>query len=73
MVHGSSPFSQNLPVRSAPILVPWKRPSIHKQMKWPLDLPLIPLVIVSPDDTLSEQKLKLVPASDVEDDDSRPE
>jgi hypothetical protein len=73
MVHGSSPFSQHFPVRSVPILLLWKRPSIHKQVKWPLDLPLMPPVIVSPDDTLSQQKLKLVPASDVEDDDSRPE
>ena len=72
-VHGSLPFSQNLPVRSVLILLPWKRPSIHKQVKWPLDLPLMPVVIVSPDDTLSQQKLKLIPASGVEDDDSRPE
>jgi len=32
----------------------------------------MPLVIVSPNDTLSQQKLKLIPASGVEDDDSRP-
>ena len=73
MVHSSSPFSQNFPARSVPILLPWKQPSIYKQVKWPLDLPLMPLVIVSPNDTLSQQKLKLIPASDLEDDDSRPE
>jgi hypothetical protein len=73
MVHSSLPFSQNLPVRSVLILLPWQHPSIHKQLKWPLDLPLTPLVIVSPDDTLSQQKLKLIPALGVEDDDSRPE
>jgi hypothetical protein len=72
MVHGSLPFSQNLPVQSLPILLPWKRPSIHKQLKWPLDLPLMPLVIISSNATLSQQKLKLIPASDLEDDDSRP-
>ena len=33
----------------------------------------MPLVIVSPNDTLSQQKLKLIPALGVEDDDSRPE
>jgi hypothetical protein len=73
MVHGSLPFSQNFPVQSLPILLPWKQPSIHKQLKWPLDLPLMPLVIVSPNDALSHQKFKLIPASGVEDDDSRPE
>jgi hypothetical protein len=73
MVHGSSPFSQNFPVHSVPVLLTWKRPSIHKQVKWPLDLPLMPPLIVSPDDALSQQKLKLVPASGVKDDDSRPE
>ena len=65
--------ARDLPVRSVPVLLPWKRPSIHEQLKRPLDLPLMPLVIVSPDDTLSQQKLKLIPASDVEDDDARPE
>ena len=65
--------SQDLPVQSVPILLPWKRSFIHKQAKRPLDLPLMPLVIVSPDDTLSQQKLKLIPASGAEDDDSRPE
>jgi hypothetical protein len=73
MVHGSLPFSQNLTVRSVLILPPWKRLSTHKQVKWPLDLPLMPVVIVSPNDTLSQQKLKLIPALGVEDDDSRPE
>lgn len=73
MIHRSLPFSQNLPVQSVLIRLPWKHPSIHKQLKWPLDLPLMPLVIVSPNDTLSQQKLKLIPASGVEDDDSRPE
>jgi hypothetical protein len=62
-----------LPVRPVLILLPWKLPSIYKQLKWPLDLPLMPLVIVSPNDTPSQQKLKLIPASGVEDDDSRPE
>jgi hypothetical protein len=42
-------------------------------VKWPLDLPLMPLAIVSPNDTLSQQKLKLIPAFGVKDDDSRPE
>jgi hypothetical protein len=73
MVYGSLRFSQNLPVRSVLILLPWKHPSINKQLEWPLDLPLTPLVIVSSNDTLSQQKLKLIPASGVEKDDSRPE
>jgi hypothetical protein len=33
----------------------------------------MPPVIVSPDDTLSQQKLKLILTLGVEDDDSRPE
>jgi hypothetical protein len=73
MVYGSLPFRQNLPVQSVLILRPWKRPSIHKQFKWPLELPLMPLVIVLPNDTLSQQKLKPIPALDVEDGDSRPQ
>jgi hypothetical protein len=73
MVYGSLLFSQNLLILSVLILLPWKRPSIHKQFKWPLDLPLMPLVIVSPNDTPSQQKLKLIPALGVEDDDPRPE
>jgi hypothetical protein len=73
MVHDSLPFGQKLPVRSVPILQPWKCSSIRKQVKWPLDLPLMPLVIVLSDDTPPQQKLKLIPALGVEDDDSRPE
>jgi hypothetical protein len=72
MVHGSLPFSQNLPVQAVLILLPWKRPAIHKQSKWPLDLPLMPLVIVLPNDTLSQQELKLILALGMEDDNSRP-
>jgi hypothetical protein len=70
-VHGSLPFNQNLPVQSVPILLPWKHPSIHKQLKWPLDLPSTPLIIVSPNDTLPQQKPKLIPPLGVEDDDPR--
>jgi hypothetical protein len=33
----------------------------------------MPLVIVSPNDTMTQQKLKLIPASDLENDDSRPQ
>jgi|GEM_PF-5251800 len=73
MVYGSLPFSQNLPVQSVLILLPWKHSSLHKQLKWSLDLPLMSLIIVAPNDTLSQQKLKLIPALDVEDNDSRPE
>ena len=46
---------------------------IHKQAKWPLDLPLTFLVIVSPDDMLSQQQPKLILTFGMEDDDSRPE
>jgi hypothetical protein len=72
-VYNSLPFSRDLPVESVPVLLTWKRPSIHKQLKWALDLPLMLLAIVSPDDALSQQKLNLVPALGAEDDDSRPE
>jgi hypothetical protein len=73
MGHRSLPFSQNTPIQSTPVLLPGKRPSIHKQMKWALDQPLMPvIVIVSANDTPSQQKSKLIPAPGVEDDDSRP-
>jgi hypothetical protein len=53
--------------------MPWEYPLIQKQAKWPLDLPLLLVVIVSPNDTLSQQKLKLIAALGVEDNDARPE
>jgi len=36
------------------ILLPFENSLIDKQAKWPLDLPLTFLVIVSPDDMLSQ-------------------
>jgi hypothetical protein len=66
-------FGYILTVRSVLAILPWKRSFIHKQFIWPLDLPKLPLVIVSPNDTPSQQKLELIPAFGVENDDSRPE
>jgi hypothetical protein len=66
-------FSKDLLVQSAIISLPCKHPSIHKQLKWTIDLPLTTVIIVSPDDTLSQQKVKPIPASGVKNEDSRPE
>ena len=46
---------------------------IHEQAKWPVDLPLMFLAIVSSNDTASHQKSKLILALGLEDDGSRPE
>lgn len=75
MVHGPLTFSQYLPVQAVlkSILLPWKRPSIYEQVKRPLDMPSTSLVIVTPDDMLSQEKPKLILTFGSEDDDSRPE
>ena len=72
IVQGSpSSINRNKPVPVLLLLL-LEHSLICKQAKWLLDLPLMPPVIVSPDDMLSQEKPKLIPASGVEDDDSRP-
>jgi len=55
------------------ILMNWKHPFVNKQLKWPLYMPLMPLVIVSSDDTLSQHKLKLISSMNFKNYDSRPQ